>query len=510
MYSEDASLVALALSAYQETHYSQEYYSYLKSSADFIVGAQTSSGDFYEYFDLTNQSWNNGGRLYSWNPYAMMGPAYAAFVITSQSQGERTYWAGVIEALRKCVDSMVVPAQTNDGAVVFYFADGSTRPDVAANAALLVSLTYIALFEHYWGDGKSCNEICHDGTKYRKLVILLSGDMSTLLGALVDSYSDQSRTLQPLFENGLIMFGLNSYYKAASLLSLFQNFHPSISDLRQAMIDWMVGYVEKMFDSWGGVAYERTSGSVIPYPKTTMAISSVLQATVDVWINIGPEVYWNDSSRLYEWMTGNNELSLDLQSDMTLAGSTGRFYAGIDRNGTMGNTDLSVDALTLYALVRAAYVSIPGDYPVSFETTTTRTSSTTIEQTTEETTARTTTTQTTIEPSPYLLFGMAVVISIVFLAGALTLRAKRSRLQAKVRKPSRRTARRRKNGDPRLSSNSWFWSLVEKRPQASACSEQECSRLNGRMCRKPTIGLIYAMTGYSPSMRAVCAHFEMN
>ena len=97
MYSEDASLVALALSAYQETHYSQEYYSYLKSSADFIVGAQTASGDFYEYFDLTNQSWNNGGRLYSWNPYAMMGPAYAAFVITSQTQAERTYWAGVIE-----------------------------------------------------------------------------------------------------------------------------------------------------------------------------------------------------------------------------------------------------------------------------------------------------------------------------------------------------------------------------------------------------------------------------
>jgi hypothetical protein len=239
------------------------------------------------------------------------------------------------------------------------------------------------------------------------------------------------------------MFGLNSYYKAVSLL--LQNFQPSISDLRQAMIDWMVGYVEKMFDSWGGIAYERTSGGVIPYPKTTMAISSVLQATVDVWINIGPEVYWNDSSRLYEWMTGKNELSLDLQSDMTLAGSSGRFYAGIDRNGIMGNTDLSVDALALYALVRAAYVSIPGDYPVSFETTTTRTSAATIEQRTEETTARTTTTQTTIEQSPYLLFGMVVIISIVFLAGALTLRAKRSRLRANVRKPLRRTARRRKN-----------------------------------------------------------------
>jgi len=372
----------------------------------------------------------------------MMGPAYAAFVITSQSQAERTYWASVIEALRKCVDSRVVPAQTNDGAVVFSFTGGSTRADVAANAALLVSLTYIALFEHYWGDGSLATKYAMMAQNIASWLSSFQETNSTAWG-FGGFYSDQSRTLQPSFENGLIMFGLNSYYKAASLL--LQNFQPSISDLRQAMIDWMVGYVEKMFDSWGGIAYERTSGGVTPYPKTTMAISSVLQATVDVWINIGPEVYWNDSSRLYEWMTGKNELSLDLQSDMNLAGSSGRFYAGIDRNGTMGNTDVSVDALALYALVRAAYVSIPGDYPVSFETTTTRTSSATIEQTTEEATARTTTTQTTIEQSPYLLFGMVVIISLVFLAGALTLRAKRSRLRASVRKPSRRTARRRKN-----------------------------------------------------------------
>jgi hypothetical protein len=176
-----------------------------------------------------------------------------------------------------------------------------------------------------------------------------------------------------------------------------------------------------------------------------MAVTSVLQATVDVWINIGPEIYWNDSSRLYEWMTGKNELSIDLQSEMNLAGSGGRFYAGIDRSGTIGNTELSVDALALYSLVRAAYVSIPGDYPVSFESTTTRTSSATIEQTTGETTARTTTTQPTTEQGPYFLLATVVIIAVVFLAGALALKAKRSRIRAKVRKPSRRTARRRKN-----------------------------------------------------------------
>ncbi len=366
MYSEDASLVALALSAYQETHYSQDSYSYIKTSADFIGRAQTASGDFYEYFDLNNQSWSNGGRLYSWNSYAMMGPAYAAFVITSQDQAEKTYWAGVIDILRKCVDSWVVSAQNNDGAVVFSFSDGTTRADIAANAALLVSLTYIALFEHSWGDGNLA-------TKYAKLAQNIASwlfsfqEKNSSVWGFGGFYSDQSRTLQPSFENGLIMFGLNSYYKAASLL--LQDFQPSITDLKQVMIDWMVGFVERLFDSWGGIAYGRGTGGVISYPKTTMGVTSVLQATVDVWINLGPEVYWNDSSRLYDWITGKNELSTDLQSATGPAGGGG-FYAGIDRNGTIGYADLGVDALALYALVRAAYVSIPGEYPVSFATVT--------------------------------------------------------------------------------------------------------------------------------------------
>jgi len=386
----------------------------------------------------------------------MMGPAYAAFVITSQAQAERAYWAGVIEALRKCVDSWVVSDQTKDGAVMFSFADGSTRADVAANAALLVSLTYIALFEHNWGDGNLA-------TKYARLAQNIASwlfsyqEKNSSVWGFGGFYSDQSRTLQPSFENGLIMFGLNSYYKAASLL--LQEFQPSISELKQVMIDWMVGFVERLFDSWGGIAYGRTSGGVIPYPKTTMAVTSVLQATVDVWINIGPEVYWNDSSRLYQWMTGKNELSIDLQSATSLTGSAGGFYAGIDRNGTIGYSDLGVDALALYAMVRAAYVSIPGEYPVSFATTTRRTSSTTIKQTTEETTERTTTTQPTGEQSSYFLYEIVVIATVVFLAGALALRAKRSRLRARVRKRSPRAARRRVNETgPQAQIQGFGWS----------------------------------------------------
>ena len=433
MYTEDASLVALALSAYQESHYSQEFYPYLKTSVEFIESAQTGSGDFYEYYDVANQTWLHSGHLYYSDAYTMMGPAYAAFVVTSQAESEKEYWASVIDKLRGCVDFWVPIDQTANGSIIFSFPDGSTRADVAANAALLVSLTYIALFEYNWGDRNLA-------TKYASW----SQNIAVWLASLQEKnqsawgfggfYSDQNKTVQAAFENGLIMFGLDSYYKAASLL--LQNPQPSISDLRQVMIDWMVGYVEKMFDSWGGAQYERTEGGVISYPKTTLAVSSMLQATVDVWINIGPEVYWNDSSRLYEWMTGHNELSLDLQGTVNTAGSGGGFYAGIDRNGTMAASDLGVVALALYAMIRAAYVSIPGDYPVSFTTPTTRTSSTTLPQTTEVTTEATTTRQQTAENNPYVQYGLLVIISVAIIVGALGVTLKRFKSGANRRKRS--------------------------------------------------------------------------
>jgi hypothetical protein len=450
MYSEDASLVALALSSYQETHYSQEFYPYLKTSADFITRAQTPGGDFYEYYDITKQSWSNGGRLYSWNPYAIVGPAYAAFVITSQVQTERAYWASVINVLRRCVDSSIVSAQGKDGAVVFAFPDGSTRADVAANAALLVGLTYIALFEQNWGDGNLA-------TKYARFAESIAGwlysfqEKNSSVWGFGGFYSNQSRTLQPSFENGLIMFGLNSYYKAAS--TLLQDFQPSISDLKQVMIDWMVGFVERQFDSRGGVAYGRTSVGMISYPKTTMVVTWVLQATVDVWINIGPEVYWNDSSRLYEWLTGKNELSIDLQNATSVTGRGGGFYSGIERDGLMKTSDLGVDALALYALVRAAYVSIPGQYPVSSATSTTHTSSAPIQQTTEATTVATRSTQPTAERTPYFQYGLVATVAVALLVGIVAFRARRAAAKLRRRKRPPRITRRRANWSCALATN---------------------------------------------------------
>jgi hypothetical protein len=361
MYSEDAGFVALALSAYQETHYSQQYYSDLMTAVEFVEASQAGSGDFHEYYDVATRTWINGGHLYYWNAYAMLGPAYAAFVITNQLQSERTHWTSVVDKIRACVDYWVPRLQVGDGSILFSFPDGSARADIASNAALLVSLIHLAVFEYYWGERSLATKYAGWSQKIATWLYSLQEKNNSTWG-FGGFYADKSQSLQTTFENGFAMFGLNSYYKAASLL--LTNFQPSIAELKQAMIDWMVGFVERMFDSWGGTQYARTAARTTAYPKTTTATSLVLQAAIDVWINIGPQVYWSDSQRLYNWITGNNERSIDLQSATNISSEAGGFYEGISQNATMTGSDLGLSALALYAIVRAAFVSIPGRYPV--------------------------------------------------------------------------------------------------------------------------------------------------
>jgi hypothetical protein len=361
MYSEDAGFVALALSAYQETHYLQEFYSDLKTAVEFVEAAQAGSGDFREYYDVATQTWINGGHLYYWDAYAMLGPAYAAFVITTQLQSERAYWASVVDKVRACVDYWVPRLQATDGSILFSSPDGSAKADISSNAALLVSLVHLAVFEYYWGQRSLATKYAGWSQKIAIWLYSLQEKNNSTWG-FGGFYSNKGRALQTAFENGLAMYGLNSYYKAASLL--LADFQPAIAEVRQSMIDWMVGFVERMFDSWGGTQYARTAAGITAYPKTTMAMSSVLQAAADVWINIGPSVYWSDSQRLYNWITGNNERSIDLQSATNIEGEGGGFYEGIWQNGTVTGSDLGLSALALYAIVRAAFVSIPGKYPV--------------------------------------------------------------------------------------------------------------------------------------------------
>ncbi len=359
MYAEDAGLVILALSAYQETHFSNEFYPYIRLAVSFLKESQTGTGDFYEYYDVNGKDWANGGGFYRWDPFAIMGPAYAAYVISDQVPEERAYWATVVDRMRAGIDYWLPKMQAPDGSLTFQ--SPRFKIDVAANAAMLTGLIYLAVFEHLWGDTSLATKYAKWSENIARWLYSLQEKNSSSWG-YGGFYTDAGREFQGAFENGLAMLGLNSYYKSASLL--LENSQPGIEDLRKSMILWEENFVEKILDGWGGPVNGRSKAVVQQSWQTTSGATSVLQAAVDVWINIGPPRYWNDSARVYHWLTGNNELLVDLQGPPGLAGIGRGFYAGIAHQQVLNSSDLWSSALALYALIRADFVAVTGKYPV--------------------------------------------------------------------------------------------------------------------------------------------------
>jgi hypothetical protein len=382
MYSFDNGIVALALSSYQQTHNSEEFYPYLKTAIEFLQRAQSSSGDFREYYDMPNNTWGLGEHLYYWDPYVLMGATYGPgeYAAINEFPAEKSYWAQIVSMLRPCVDYWIPRAQLSTGEVIFSFPNGSAQADVPANAAMLVALIHIALFEYFWGDMDLA-------TKYARWSQSIAGWLYSLQEKDAASwgsggfYTNTTRKLQLTFENGLAMFGLNSYFKAVGLFEkTLPDSRPSASELRQTMMNWTEGFVESTVDSWSGPQYGRSVAGVLSYPKETLGAASILQGLVDVWINIGspeelcqsPKCYWAEAARVYNWMIGSNELSSDLQQAKDVHGGGGGFYAGIEKNGVIVDSDLATTALALFAMVRASYIQLP-----TLETTTRSSSQTT-------------------------------------------------------------------------------------------------------------------------------------
>ncbi len=354
MYTADAGLVALALSFYMQTHPPIKYYENLRVAIDFLMHAQTESADFREYFSTLNNTWGSGGRLYYWNAYALLGASYAAFIL-QQASVDTAYWSGVVNGLRKCVESWLPQNQVNGG-VSFYFPDGSLRIDIAANGAMLVALMHIALFEFYSGDGYTAGRYARWAQGVAAW-LRSRQEVSKTAWGWGGFYVNGSMLEQDAYENGLAMFGLDSYYEGIGLIST--NFAPTIDEARSSMISWAEGFGDRMLDPLGGPSYARFQNGSILYPKTVSAAASITQALVDIWINIGTHAYWVNASRAYEWMTGANGQLPDLQTAQNIHGVSGGFYFGLSQSGLIERSDLGISALAMYALVRASFVRIP-------------------------------------------------------------------------------------------------------------------------------------------------------
>jgi len=430
-YAEDDALIVMTLSSYQETHITTAFYADLKNAVQSLLQLQSAQGDFHQYYDFQNSTRGPSGRLYYWNAYAIMGVGYAAYVVTEQNNTESDHWLSVVDRLRLCIDTWLPRSQTQSGAVIFAFPDGANRADVDYNGALLMGLIHIAAFEYLWGS----RNIAETYGQYSKriadwLLKLQERDPSSWGNG--GFYSDESRNLQTTSRNAFAMFGINSYYKGIGLL--LPNQRTSLEGLRLVMQDWAQGYVEKIMDASGGTSYGRNASGLIPYPKLTQTTSVALAAMVDVWIDLGPPVYWDDCSRLYGWIVGSNKQAVDMQTD------SGGFYAGLDSSGILSNTDLTTTALTLYSLIRAQYVSIPGTYPIQRSSTATEGSTTIVNQSAaRKTQAAVTNSASQVSSTGPLVLGVAGLVVLGIGAG---LYAFRLRGRKRTRRDGRRRLRR--------------------------------------------------------------------
>ncbi len=426
-YTEDNALVALALSSFQETHFSTSYYVDLQRAARFVAAAQAPDGDFYQYYDFGNRTWESSGKFYYWNSLVLMSVAYAAFTVTSQINSESGFWSPIVDRLRLCIDVWLPTSLNANGGVVFAFPSGLRGTDVRYQGALLMGLMYVADFEYYWGR----KDVADRFAGYARL-------MATWLDSLQERdrsrwgnggfYSNGTMNLQSSEENAFAMFGLNSYYKGIGLLIPSQR--AELDGMRNMMQQWEEGYVENITDSYGGVSFGRVANGPIPYPRLTWTTSATLAATVDVWIDLGPAKYWNDSSRIYAWLTGSNERSTDIQTPQ------GSFYEGLVAGDTLPPSNLATDMLALYSIIRAAFVKIPGTYPVSVSNPRfTRTTSSTHLATTEPTIIMTHETGAAFANfSLYAAVGLVIVIGAFAGSYAFRSRTRKKRKRSGIRR----------------------------------------------------------------------------
>jgi hypothetical protein len=356
IFTEDQALIALALSDYHFTHYSDQYDNLLSVAVSLAMSARTTSGDFYEYYDLRSGQWFHAGGLYPWDAYAIAGLASAAYKVSYNNYSQLVFWAPIEMKLKEAVDN-TLHSQRDDGAWLFRSTHGSSRDALTReNAILLVGLLYLGLFESELGSKQQATYYGQLSEKTARWLFSMQDNNSALptFGGFPHSDSNSTQTTE---ENGEVLLGVDTYYSIIGVL--LPEASPSIFDARRVMTDWVSGFAEKMRDSFGGFYNGRTQNSLVQYPKTTRAAAWMLQALADIWVNLGGPRYYGDSQKPYDWIVGGNELRADLQGASSISGAMGGFYGGIDKGTLDQATRTDVTASALYALVRAAFILVP-------------------------------------------------------------------------------------------------------------------------------------------------------
>ncbi len=363
IYTEDQALIVLALSDYHATHYDSRYDALFNIAMNFVEAARINGRDFSEYYDISLGLWGSVGDLYSWDAYAISANAAAIYKLVSINTNLSSGYSTVIAQLEQTLNNYR-REQRSDGAWSFNVA-GSHQALTRENAMMLAGIVYIALFENTWGNKQRATDLALVAQATAKW---LFSTQQIALGAMFGGFPhSDSNSTQVAEENGEIMYGVDTYYSAIGVLLPHPS--PSVFDARRVMGDWVQGFVVEMMDPYGGMYLARFNETLLKYPKTIRAVSWVMQALADIWIDIGNigqgNIPYRDVTQAtYNWTTGNNELNVDMQQARALNGTLGGFYDSIEAQRIDKDATVAVAASALYAFNRADYIQIP-EFPTT-------------------------------------------------------------------------------------------------------------------------------------------------
>ncbi len=356
IFVTDNSFAALAFMGHREVTNSERFDAELRAAVAFLLSSQTTRRDFYQYWDSVTDTWGKSGRLYAWNSQVIMSLGYVAYRMAELFPSEESYWLSVGRAAERTIDAWIAASMDTSGAWRFYPENGTKTLRIDDNGALLVGLSYLALLEYRFGTKSKGEKLTTYMQSSADWLVSRQEKNATSWG-FGGLYDDTSRTSQEFAANCLAMFGINSYYK--SIGWLVSNPSPSPASLRPVMVDWMEGYVASMVDTtWGPMSKRSVDGSV-PHPKLAWTSGCLMRAAADIWINIGAYQYQEQTGQMYEWLTGRNELKLDLQAAVNRLGQSGGFIQGISKEGPVNTTDAYTSASAMFGMLQGNLISIP-------------------------------------------------------------------------------------------------------------------------------------------------------
>jgi hypothetical protein len=338
----------------------------MKRALSFVVSAQTPRRDFYLYYAPENASQVKKGydqkgwhycswdrreeikpsRLYFWNAPILEALAHIGFTKLREDplRGDSAYYHDLVKRVEECVEVWKTACEEPNGAWVTakpcldpvkgHFDAEDTVID--ANGYLLATFTWLSLYERQFGDAGKGAEYSESAQRVARWLLErqeLQPDGEFPQGGF---YHNAAHTAMYTDSNGRAALSLLVY--ASHIDQIAVSPHPSRPEILERLELWADAFIPRMVDSHYGpywfYSIDVTQGwrpGLVQYPKEVYRASVLGTALAELSHLRGDPKFLDRAVKFYRWMTGENEVPVDLQSGVNRRGVRNGFCVGIHK-----------------------------------------------------------------------------------------------------------------------------------------------------------------------------------